>query len=117
MQAVRVLKLSSHIIGVLLFLALFVPSSKAGSTTYNYTGNPFNQFGGLAACPPQCNITISFTVATAFGPDANEVGALPLSFVVKDGFETITKGNATSFSFGFFSTNAAGVIIGWNIDA
>jgi hypothetical protein len=117
MRTSQLARLASLFLGVFLALVLFTPSSKADTTTYTYTGNAVNQFGGGAACPPECNLTISFTLATALGPDANEVGVIPMSFDLKDGVSTITEISATSFSFGFFTTNSSGDIIGWNIDA
>ncbi len=38
--------------------------SALATTTYYYTGNPFNDFRNGGACPPTCNVTGSFTVAT-----------------------------------------------------
>jgi hypothetical protein len=115
MRISQLIRPASLSLGVLA-LVLLAPSSKA-DTTYTYTGNDFNSFGGGGACPPQCDMTISFTLATALGGDANEVGADPLSFAVSDGLTTITQATALSSSFGFFSTDASGNIIGWNIDA
>jgi hypothetical protein len=111
MRSVR----TSLILGVLLALFFVAPSSKA-DTTYTYTGNAFNDFGGGATCPSECNLTISFVVKTAIGPDADEVGAVPLSFDISNGITTITQANAMSSSFGYFSTDASGNIIGWNIN-
>jgi hypothetical protein len=116
MQTSQLFRSVSLAIGAFVVFVLFAPSSKADST-YTYTGNAFNEFGGSDACPPQCDLTISFTLATALGPDANEVGAIPLSFALSDGLTTLTEANTTSSSFGFFSTNGSGDIIGWNIDA
>lgn len=120
MQTSQLFRSVSLAIGAFLIVVLFAPSSKADST-YTYTGNSFNQFGAFgggpdASCPPQCDLTVSFTLATAIGPDANEVFFIPLSFIVKDGLAPITEPNATTFSFDHVSTNSSGDITGWNME-
>jgi hypothetical protein len=95
-------------------LAFFAPAGKA-DVTYTYTGNPFNQFGGSATCPPECNFSGFFTVAASLGANVSGVGFIPLDFSFTDGSTTITKADATSFSFGGFSTDASGIITGWNM--
>ena len=105
-----------NLILVLVVAFMFTPSVHA-DTIYTYKGNPFNQFGGPTACPPQCGFTGFFTVAAPLPLGMNFIGFVPLGFRFSDGATTITKANATSFHFGPFSTDAAGKIVGWNWDA
>jgi hypothetical protein len=44
-------------------LMTFCAVSAKADTTYTYTGPQFTEFGA-AVCPPTCNITGSFTLAT-----------------------------------------------------
>jgi hypothetical protein len=61
------------------------------TTTYTYTGNPFTGFHGSSACPPQCKITGSFTIAGP--PPANltlsdqqfQFDITPLAYSFTDG--------------------------------
>jgi len=115
---------SKRVISAALFcllMTVYMAAPVKADTTYTYTGKDFNQFGAFgggpgATCPPQCNLTVSFTLATALGPDANEVFFNnPLSFVINDGLETITEANATPFGFDHVSTNSSGNITGWNM--
>lgn len=65
----------------------------ADSVTYIYTGKPFNAFIGSYACPPQCRITGSFTVAQPL--PANFGGSVvPLSYDFTDGFTHWTNSNS-----------------------
>jgi hypothetical protein len=92
-----------------LLLTLCAVAAKA-DTTYSYTGPQFTEFGE-ASCPPECNITGSFTLATPL--PANEVGA---AITAKTPF-AFSSGPFTGTAFGPFliSTNAAGAIDGWAI--
>ena len=89
-------------------LTLCVVSAKA-DTTYTYTGAPFFEFGA-AVCPPTCNITGSFTLAT---PIPANTSATITTFAFSTGPFTFT--SLTNGPFGV-STNAAGVIDSWSID-
>ena len=91
-----------------LLLTLCVVSAKA-DTTYTYTGAPFIEFGA-AVCPPTCNITGSFTLATPIPANAS---ATIKTFTFSTGPFTFT--SLTNGPFGV-STNAAGVIDSWSID-
>src|SRR5205807_4987761 len=68
------------------FSVLSIPHYCLHSFPTRRSSDLFNQFGAfgggpVATCPPQCNLTVSFTLATALGPDANEVFFNnPLSF-------------------------------------
>jgi hypothetical protein len=83
-------------------------------TTYTYTGNPFNVFSGGYACPPQCSITGSFTVAQPLVANLSFSSILPASFAFTDGSLTITSVSATSSEFSF-TTDPSGAIVGWSV--
>src|SRR5260370_17121467 len=94
-------KLATRFAVVIGALALLAAAGKA-DTTYTYTGNPFNQFGGSATCPPECNFSGFFTVTA---PLVNFSGGLvPLTFSFTDGSTAITPADPTLFSFSTFST-------------
>jgi len=86
----------------------------ADSVTYIYTGNPFNAFTGSYACPPECGITGSFTVAQPL--PANFGGSVaPISYDFTDGFTHWTNSNSVSISVAgrapwSFSTDSTGAI-------
>jgi PEP-CTERM motif len=90
-------------------------SASAEEITYTYTGNQFNNFGGDATCPLECNISGSFTISAPLGPDFDGF-FVPDSFSFTDGVVTITQANATSFAFGFI-TDSLGEITVWNVNA
>jgi hypothetical protein len=90
-------------------------SASAAEITYSYTGNAFNNFGGDATCPLECNISGSFIISAPLGPDFDGY-FVPDSFSFTDGVVTITQSNATSFAFGFI-TNSLGEITLWNVNA
>jgi len=99
---------------VVLALLLFAGISKA-DTTYDYVGSPFTYFSGVT-CPPECNVTGSFSVAQPL-PANMAFGAItPTTFSFTDGAVTITPLNYgpgnSSFSFG---TDASGAITFWNV--
>jgi hypothetical protein len=90
-----------------LLLTSCAVSAKA-DTTYTYTGAPYVE--GAIQCPPECNFTGSFTLATPLPPNANVTIS---TFAFNSGpliFTSLTNG-----PFGV-STNAAGAIDSWSID-
>lgn len=91
-----------------LLMTLCAGSAKA-DTTYTYTGPQFTEFGE-AVCPPTCNVTASFTLATPLPPNADV--AID-TFSVSVGPLTFT--NLSNGPIGV-STNASGVIDGWGMD-
>ena len=107
------LKVGTRLAAVLIgALTLFAVTSRA-DTTYMYAGNPFNQFGGSAVCPPQCSFSGFFTVAAPL-PDSSTVGFAPLTFSFTDGLSTITQTNALAFE-GEVITDSSGEIVSWNL--
>jgi hypothetical protein len=58
--------------GLVMGLCLFAASARA-DTIYTYTGNPFTVFSGLDACPPVCNISGSFNLASPLAAATGEV--------------------------------------------
>ena len=90
-------------------LMTFWAVSAEADTTYTYTGAPYVE-GGAFACPPECNFTGSFTLATPLPPNANVAIS---TFAFNSGpliFTSLTNGPFE------VSTNAAGVIDSWGID-
>lgn len=93
--------------------ALFTLQGRA-DTTYTYTGNTFNQFGGGASCPSQCSISGSFTVASPLAPNFSGF-FVPTAFSFTDGTVTMTQANTTTSAFGV-TTNSQGRITVWNLE-
>jgi hypothetical protein len=93
-----------------LLLTFCAVSAKA-DTTYTYTGGQFFEFGE-AVCPPDCNITGSFTLVTPLPANAamNLPADTPFSFSV--GPFTATNLLNGPIPIG---TNAAGAIDFWDI--
>jgi PEP-CTERM motif len=93
-----------------LLLTFCAVSAKA-DTTYTYTGGQFFEFGE-AVCPPDCNITGSFTLATPL--PANAAVDLPADtpFAFSVGPFTATNLLDGPIPIG---TNAAGTIDFWFI--
>jgi hypothetical protein len=86
----------------------FCALSVKADTTYTYTGAPYAE--GAFACPPECNFTGSFTLATPLPANASVAISM---FAFNSGpliFTSLTNG-----PFGV-STNSAGVIDSWGID-
>jgi YVTN family beta-propeller protein len=84
------------------------------STTYNITGNPFTTFTGSAACPPDCNITGSFTLSQPLAPNLSLATITPSSFSFSVGPYVLNQSNAAA-TFDDVSTDASGNITGWDI--
>jgi hypothetical protein len=84
------------------------------STTYNITGNPFTTFTGSAACPPDCNITGSFTLSQPLAPNLSLATISPSSFSFSVGPNVLNQSNAAA-TFSNVSTDASGNITGWDI--
>ncbi len=86
------------------------------STTYSITGNPFTTFTGSAACPPDCNISGSFTLAQPLAPNLSLATITPTSFSFNVGPYVLDQNSATIAAFNYVSTDASGNITGWYID-
>jgi hypothetical protein len=108
---------SGLLLACLIFLFVFAPLADA-DTTYTYTGNPFTSFHGSSACPPQCKITGSFTIAGP--PPVNltlsdqqfQFDITPLAYSFTDGNTTWTNANSCPDFFAI-STDASGNITNW----
>jgi hypothetical protein len=103
---------------LLLILGLFAATyaSPAGATTtYTYTGKPFTYLLGTT-CPPECELSGTFTLSDPIGANATDVFVIPQSFSFSDGLVTITNDNATGANFGFIATDPSGVITTWNME-
>ncbi|HZC66106.1 MAG TPA: hypothetical protein VE545_06010 [Candidatus Dormibacteraeota bacterium] len=98
------------VISAVLFCTaiVFCAASANADTTYTYTGAQFVE--GAIGCPPECNFTGSFTLATPIPPNAN---AAINTFSFSLGPLTFT--SLSNGPFGV-STNAAGAIDNWAID-
>jgi hypothetical protein len=77
--------------GLVMGLCLFAASARA-DTIYTYTGNPFTVFSGLDACPPVCNISGSFTLASPLAANLPFEAITPTAFSFTDGSVTVTEG-------------------------
>src|SRR5215469_1226497 len=87
----------------------------AASTTYNITGNPFTVFTGSAACPPDCNISGSFTLSQPLPPNLSNATITPTSFSFTVGTTNLTQANVPSATFTGISTDTSGYIASWSI--
>ena len=85
------------------------------STTYNITGSPFTSFSGSATCPPDCNISGSFSLPQPLAPNLSNATITPASFSFTVGTTNLNQGNTTSASFTNVSTDASGSITSWSI--
>lgn len=85
------------------------------STTYNIRGNPFTAFTGLAACPPDCNVSGSFSLPQPLAPNLSNATITPASFSFTVGTSNLNQSNVTSASFTNISTDASGSITSWTI--
>jgi hypothetical protein len=101
--AVRVLLVS-------LFVGIGAAQSVRADTVYTYTGNPYVNFIGGAACPPVCGITGSFTVAS---PLASFAPFTPISYSFTDGNQFWNNANSIMGSDSGLQLDAAGTIIAW----
>jgi hypothetical protein len=81
-------------------------------TTYSYTGNAFNDFRNGGACPPTCNVTGSFTVATPLAPELPLTVITPISFTLTSSLVTLTDGDPSGSSLAV-ATDASGAIVAW----
>ena len=98
-----------------LFFAFALTPAAQADTTYTYTGPQFNFFFG-AVCPPNCNISGSFTVATPLAANLNNFtlpNDTPFSF--SSGPDVADLANAGPGGI-TVSTNALGAIDLWSID-
>jgi hypothetical protein len=103
-------------LAVLATVIVLTPSPNRADTVYSYTGIPFDFFQN-ASCPPTCNMTGSFTVASPLAPNITGMPAFtPLSFSFTDGSTTFTNVNSTLFASFAVNTNATGSITDWGIN-
>jgi hypothetical protein len=101
-------------------LILGMASSAHADTTYTYTGNQLTSFLGGFACPPDCFIGGSFTVAAPLGDFFfGKITPLSFDFSVGPSGPDITSSNG-----GFICSNCdfyvqadgTGQIVQWNIN-
>ena len=85
------------------------------STTYNIAGNPFTTFTGSATCPPDCNVSGSFTLSQPLPPNLSNATITPASFSFTVGTTNLNQANVTSVIFAGISTDASGHITSWAI--
>jgi hypothetical protein len=97
----------------------FAMPAHAGPITYDYTGVPFNLWGGTLSCSGgvgDCGISGSFVVSTPLGDNLNLAVVTPVSYSFTDGAQTLTNLNSSIENFTttklafVFSTNASGQI-------
>jgi hypothetical protein len=107
-----------------LFAICFATPAHAAPITYDYTGQPFNLWGGTFSCSGgvgECEITGSFTVAAPLGDNLNLASVTPLSYSFTDGVQTLTNLNSSIILYSpptlnfRFSTNASGAITSYDV--
>jgi hypothetical protein len=111
------------LVGALVSCCLIVEHARA-ATAYTYTGNTFTAFGILDLTPPagtyttSMSLTGTFTLQNPLLPNlplpGTDITADVLSFSFSDGRNTITKTNATFFSF-IVTTDALANINLWAV--
>lgn len=104
-------------IGAVTVLLFAGSGIAAADVMYNFVGAPFNTFTNTT-CPPTCELTGSFTVATALPPNlvVDQGSFTPISFSFTDGLSTVTNLTATISGFSV-GTDASGKIVTWDIFA
>jgi hypothetical protein len=96
--------------GLVMGLCFFAASARA-DTIYTYTGNPFTVLSGLDVCPPVCNISGSFTLASPPATNLPFAAIAPTAFSFTDGSITLT-GGGSRFEV---ATDSRGDISFWDI--
>jgi hypothetical protein len=96
--------------GLVMGLCLLAASARA-DTVYTYTGNPFTAFSGVDVCPPVCNISGSFTLASPLATNLPFGTITPTAFSFTDGSITLT-GGVSRFEV---ATDSSGDISFWEI--
>jgi hypothetical protein len=96
--------------GLVMGLCLFAAGARA-DTIYTYTGNPFTVFSGLDVCPPVCNISGSFNLASPLATNLPFGAITPTAFSFTDGSITLT-GGGSRFEV---ATDSGGDISFWEI--
>jgi hypothetical protein len=95
-----------RILMLFLLLAALLPSNARADTVYTYTGNPFTTTTG---CPPLCDVTGSFDVATPLAPNLNLAAVTPVSFDLSAGTISLTSGSDLLI----VNTDSSGAISAW----
>jgi sugar lactone lactonase YvrE len=85
------------------------------STSYSIGGNAFTSFSGSAACPPDCNVSGSFSLPQPLAPNLSNATITPASFSFTVGTTNLNQSNVTSATFTNVSTDASGSITSWAI--
>ena len=105
---------------LICFVFVLAAQTAHADTIYTYTGSDFTHYYNgswhpFALCPtPDCNVTGSFTLATALGDNLNNVAITPESYSFTDGLSTNTDANSVVNTFNV-STDANGNITAWTI--
>jgi hypothetical protein len=92
--------MKAKLLGLAVFFGLIAGSSQLAQANVilTYVGNNFDAFSGDDACPPQCNLQISFSVSgsltdylagSGFPPSSIDIRH-PASFTFSDGLNTVT---------------------------
>lgn len=100
--------------GLLMGVCLFAASARA-DTIYTYTGNLFTVFSGLDVCPPVCNISGSFTLASPLATNLPFETITPIAFGFTDGSVTVTEGAPEQGGRFEVATDSSGNINFWEI--
>jgi hypothetical protein len=92
------------------------PVPITGPATYVYTGTTLTMFSGGYACPPQCQITGSFTVGAPLAASLVSSSLTIRSFTFTDGSTTVTQANGQIVR-ALISTDVNGqIVLPWVIE-
>jgi len=101
----------------MLALSLLSASAAASAqVTYDYTGNPFTLTAPIGPYTTEDRVTASVVFAAPLAANLSLATETPESYLLYDGVQTLTSANSTLEVFQF-STNAAGAITGWDVQA
>ena len=100
---------------VCLFVILCAAASAKADTTYSYVGNPFTEYVNESCIAP-CSLTGSFEVAIPLAANLVSAAVTPITYFYTDGTRPISPANDGGFAFFRISTDASGMIDGWDIE-
>ena len=103
------------VLGVVLLLAVAARTVKAGTITYNYTGNQMSDITGI--CPSPCTDTGEFTFSSLLTPNysGSFIVESPISWSMTDGTVTLSSSASDFLQFNLGSTNGLGEPASWGI--
>jgi hypothetical protein len=96
-------------------LILCAAAFAKADTTYSYVGNPFTEYVS-ESCTAPCSLTGSFEVASPLAANLVLAKVTPVTYFYTDGTRPISPANDGGFAFFNISTDATGMIDGWDIE-